>query len=202
MGSSPCSEDTNNAWNLTLFYIRHYGIVLKGNTLYFIIIIIIIIITLSFLFCSQVLCEVEWALECLKTTIPERVGEDFISTKKEWVNNPDTTSLLLQDWGVILRFQKFLKDWNRIVDLLNEKTVCKRTPKNNKTKKTKSRRKLWTKILNWPCPLIWYPIFDMWEGHHPPTDKRLGLLHSQLMRGKFEEEEVCYLKTLIIVKIM
>jgi hypothetical protein len=136
------------------FDLSHYGIVLKDYTLSFliiIIIIIIIIITLSFLFCSQVLCEVEWALESLNATTPEKVAADL---SKNWNNSPDNTRLLTQDWGVISLCQTFLGDWTLIVDRLNKKTVCKRPSWISRKKKANSKRTSRAPMSNGPRPLV------------------------------------------------
>jgi hypothetical protein len=74
----------------------------------------------------QVLCEAEWALESLNISIPERVREDFFSKREKWDPIPDATGSLVQDWGVISLYKKFLGDWHLIIDRVIKKTdLCK-----------------------------------------------------------------------------
>jgi hypothetical protein len=70
----------------------------------------------------------------LKGTTPEGNGENFISKTQHWDKNPDLTGSLVQDWGVILFFEKYLTDWEAILDSL-ERDNRKRT------KKPQGRRK-------------------------------------------------------------
>ena len=111
------------------FHIRHYGVVLKYNTSLPVLLVIIISITLPFLFCSQVRCEVVWALMSLNGTTPEGVGENFLSKTKNWDTNPSEGNLLLQDWGVISLFKIYIKEWNVIVNSLNKEKACPKKKK-------------------------------------------------------------------------
>lgn len=78
-----------------------------------------------YLLCSQVLCEVEWALENLNLVVPERAKGDFFSNKQNWDENPDTTAFLMQDWGVISLYKTFLGDWHLIINRVSKKASCK-----------------------------------------------------------------------------
>ncbi|GFG40983.1 hypothetical protein Cfor_03124, partial [Coptotermes formosanus] len=100
---------------------------------------------------TQVLCEVEWALESLNATTPEKVAADL---SKNWNNSPDNTRLLTQDWGVISLCQTFLGDWTLIVDRLNKKTVCKRPSWISRKKKANSKRTSRAPMSNGPRPLV------------------------------------------------
>lgn len=83
---------------------------------------------------TQVLCEVEWALESLNIPVPERVKEDFFQKKEKWNANPDVTGLLVQDWGVISLYKNFLGDWYLIIDRANKKTSCRSSGSGSKRK--------------------------------------------------------------------
>ncbi|XP_021935780.1 uncharacterized protein LOC110837678 isoform X2 [Zootermopsis nevadensis] len=84
---------------------------------------------------TQVLCEVEWALESLNISIPDRVREDFFSTEDKWDRSPDATGSLVQDWGVISLYKKFLGEWNLIIGKVMKKGVCKNSESVGKRKK-------------------------------------------------------------------
>jgi hypothetical protein len=105
---------------------------------------------LSFLFCSQVLCEVEWNLICLNETTPAQVTEDFLSKTENWNRSPDDTGLMTQDWGVISLFEAYLTDWNVIVSNLNnkKKNGCKLTTPTDKKKKSKRQKEKGKKAKN------------------------------------------------------
>jgi hypothetical protein len=79
-------------------------------------------------------------LQCLKQTIPAPASADFLSETKNWDTDPDTTGLLMQDWGVITLYEKFLKEWDIIVGMLNRKKCARvRTTAKGKTNSRKNR---------------------------------------------------------------
>jgi hypothetical protein len=88
----------------------------------------------------RVLCEVEWTLMCLNAIPPEGKAENILSKTENWNKNPKGTMLKVQDWGVILFFKAYLKDWEAIVNSLKKKNSCKLTAHNNKEKKSKKQK--------------------------------------------------------------
>jgi hypothetical protein len=102
-----------------VFYTRKQNNVRVKSTL------LLLLLLLYCSLCSQVLCEVEWALESLNAAVPERVQEDLFPKKEKWNANPDITGLLVQDWGVISLYKNFLGDWHLIINSVNKKTACK-----------------------------------------------------------------------------
>lgn len=92
---------------------------------------------------TQVLCEVEWSLMCLNATKPEGEAENFLS-KKIWNESLKGTMLILQDWGVFLYLEEYLKEWKVIVNSLKKKNSCKwieHTTKQKKPKRQKTKGK-------------------------------------------------------------
>lgn len=91
----------------------------------------------------------EWALESLNISIPERVREDLFSQSGKWDPNPDATVSLVQDWGVISLYKKFLCDWHMIIERNNKSKECKKpgSPKKG-GKKTKEVPKASPLVLN------------------------------------------------------
>lgn len=43
--------------------------------------------------------------------IPDVNEQTVIVSSPEWEPNPDRTAMLLQDWGVLTVYYRFLKDW-------------------------------------------------------------------------------------------
>lgn len=68
-------------------------------------------------FFAQVLCEVEVAMISLSTwhnrKMPERPRTAIVGGPG-WDPNPDHTTMMIQDWGVLTIYYRFLKDWLQI----------------------------------------------------------------------------------------
>ena len=65
--------------------------------------------------CSQVLCEVETALRSAGTwhrdwRVPHG-AKAVIVGGAGWNANPDHTAMVIQDWGVLIIYYRFLKEW-------------------------------------------------------------------------------------------
>jgi hypothetical protein len=73
---------------------------------------------------------------CLNETTSQGDGDNFLSEAKYWNNKPDNTGILVQDWGVISFFKKYLTEWNVIVNSLHKEKGCttkKRKPNRQNT---------------------------------------------------------------------
>lgn len=73
-----------------------------------------IIVVVSF---TQVLCEVEAAMISLSTWRNRKMPEEprtAIVGGPGWDPNPDHTTMMIQDWGVLTIYYRFLKDWLHI----------------------------------------------------------------------------------------
>lgn len=70
-----------------------------------------------FFLCVQVLCEVEAAMISLSTWHNRKMPDGQQTTiigGPGWDPNPDHTTMMIQDWGVLTIYYRFLKDWLHI----------------------------------------------------------------------------------------
>lgn len=68
-------------------------------------------------FFTQVLCEVEAAMVSLSTWHNRKMPDGprtVIVGGPGWDPNPDHTTMMIQDWGVLTIYYRFLKDWLHI----------------------------------------------------------------------------------------
>ncbi|XP_076669289.1 uncharacterized protein LOC143369350 isoform X2 [Andrena cerasifolii] len=61
----------------------------------------------------RVMCEVETAILNLGLQIPTAHTTKIVSESSNWATEGDLTLMLIQDWGVIRLYQKFLKAWTK-----------------------------------------------------------------------------------------
>ncbi|PSN39698.1 hypothetical protein C0J52_25975 [Blattella germanica] len=84
---------------------------------------------------NQVLCEVDSAMISLGIKRPEQVEDDLLFSKPDkWNSDPDHTSSLIQDWGVISLYRNFVIDWYLIMGKVNKNTGCKDNKRRRKPK--------------------------------------------------------------------
>ncbi|XP_076658812.1 uncharacterized protein LOC143362481 isoform X1 [Halictus rubicundus] len=61
----------------------------------------------------KVLCEVETAISNLGMKVSTSHTEKLVTESSNWAKEGDLTLMLIQDWGVIRLYQRFLKAWTR-----------------------------------------------------------------------------------------
>jgi len=77
---------------------------------------------------------------CLNETTPQGEAGNFVPKKRNFNESATGTMLEVQDWGVILFFETYLKEWDVIIKSLNKKDSCKWIARNTKAKKPKTKK--------------------------------------------------------------